>query len=299
MKKKILITGSSGMLGKDLVEVFSADSNYKVFALSRRILKNNNRVNYIEFDLNKSKKISDLLKKINPDIIIHSAALVNVDACENNHLVADKLHIEATKKLASFKPSQTRFIYISTDSVFDGKKGNYLETSKTHPLNYYAISKLLGEQGALKSNNNSLVIRTNIYGFHKPAGNSLFEKVISNLNNGEIINGFKDVIFNPMYTKHLAVVLKKIIEKKKLINGILNIGVDEAVSKYEFSLSLAKIFRKDINLIKPGLLKDAKLKALRPKNTTLNNSRLKNILHRVPSLQQGLRALKKDYKNSF
>lgn len=299
MKKKILITGSSGMLGTDLVNVFSADNNYKVFALSRHSFKSNEKINFIDFDLNKSKKIGDLLKKTNPDIIIHSAALVNVDACENDHLSANKLHIEATSKLASFKSDQTRFIYISTDSVFDGKIGNYLETSKTHPLNYYAKSKLLGEQEALTLNNNSLVVRTNIYGFHKPAGNSLFEKVITTLNNGEIINGFKDVIFNPVYTRHLAIILKKIIEKKVLIKGILNIGVDEAISKYDFSLRLARSFKKDINLIKPGLLKDAKLKAPRPRNTTLNNSKLKNIIHRVPSLQQGLRALKIDYKKSL
>jgi len=295
MSKKILITGSSGMLGKELLNVFSEDKKYQVFALSRKKNKNSRGVIYVSFDLNDFKKIPELLNKIEPDIIIHAAALVNVDFCEANHKVADALHVKATKALATYQNLKTKFVYISTDSVFDGRRGNYAEKSKTGPLNYYAKSKLRGEQESLSINPRSLIVRTNIFGFHLPAGKSLIENTLETLNKNESITGFQDVIFNPVYTKHLALIIKKLLEKKESSCGILNISGDKILSKYDFLIILAKIFKKNVALIKPGFIKDVKLKAARPKKTNLSNLKLKKIINSVPSLEKGLKDLKKDY----
>lgn len=297
MAQKILITGASGMLGKDLIDIFSKDKRYEVIGLSRKRSSKKKGVQTVLLDLTDTIALKKFLKKINPEIIIHCAALVNVDACEQNHIAANGLHIQATKVLAAFRAKKNKFIYISTDSVFNGKDGNYKENDKPKPLNYYALSKLKGEQVAQRINPHSLVVRTNIYGFHIPSGNSLAEWALDNFKKNKEVKGLEDVYFNPLYTKQLARILKKIIEGKE-IYGILNMASKESISKYSFLHQLAKVFRKK-NLIHAISLNDLKFTVKRPRNTTLNTNKLKKIIKNIPSLEQGLKEMKKDYTKVF
>jgi dTDP-4-dehydrorhamnose reductase len=291
--QKILVTGSSGMLGKDIVSEFSND--YEVFGISRTQSKilNNNR----EFlgDLTDKNFLKKVLEKINPDIIVHCAAFVNVDKCEENKEYVKLLHVDASEQLASFNPN-AKFIYISTDSVFDGAVGNYKENSIVNPLNYYAQTKYQGELKVLACNKNSLIARTNIYGFHIPIGNSLFEWAINKLKNNENINAFNDVFFNPVYTKQLARIIKEILSKDNL-SGILNIASKDFISKYEFIRLIAEVFSFNRNLINPVSVDTINnLSAKRPKNMTLNVSKLESFISNVPVIKDGLKELKKDFE---
>lgn len=282
------------MLGKDLVDIFVKDKKYQVFGLSRKATTGKKGLNSLDVDLTSTLALKKILKKIQPEIVIHCAAIVNVDLCEKNHKAANRLHMKATEVLAGYRGNKKKFVYISTDSVFDGQRGNYKETDKPNPLNYYALSKLKGEKAALKINPNSLVIRTNIYGFHVPEGNSLVEWALDNFRQNKKINGFKDVYFNPLYTKQLAIIVKKIIEKKE-IRGIINAASKKSVSKYNFLRLLAKTFRNKENIVNPISVDDLELIAKRPRNTTLNINKLKKIIKNIPTVEQGLRELKKDY----
>ena len=245
---RILVTGSSGMLGKDIVEILSNNINCSVYGFSRTVNPRFSDAHQVIGDLTNLEFLSSSLDKINPDVIVHCAAIVNVDECETNKRVAEVLHRDITAILARYKSRSTRFIYISTDSVFDGQKGNYTEEDMPNPINYYAKTKRDGEIVVLENNHNAVVIRTNIYGFHLESGKSLAEWAIDNLQQGKSISGFTDVYFNPVYTKQLCEVIKDIITAK-YFKGILNVTSKEYCSKYEFLLRIAQQFNFNPNLV--------------------------------------------------
>jgi len=283
------------MLGKDLVKIFSSDPRYRVFGLIKQLQQNTRNIIYKEVDLRNAVALKKTISEVDPEIIIHCAAIVDLNACEENHSNADSVHVEATKILSSFKNETVKFIYISTDSVFDGIEGNYSEEAETHPLNYYAKSKREGEKVALENNKNSLVIRTNIYGFHTPPGNSLAEWAIKSLSAKKDINGFTDVIFNPLYTKQLALLIKDIVSKKNIC-GILNVGSKKPVSKYDFLRQLAKSFSLDETFIHPVQIKDIRMSVKRPNNTSLDTVKIRHIMdEEMPTLRDGLEEFAHEY----
>jgi dTDP-4-dehydrorhamnose reductase len=292
---RVLVTGSSGMLGKDIVEILSNNINCSVYCFSRTTNPRFSNDHQVIGDLTNLEFLSSSLDKINPDVIIHCAANTNVDECETNKRMAKMLHRDVTKILARYKSGLTRFIYISSDSVFDGKKGDYTEEDIVSPVNYYAKTKRDGEIAVLGKNSNAVVVRTNIYGFHLENGKSLAEWAINNLKQGKSINGFTDVYFNPVYTKQLCEVIKDIIPAR--YKGILNVASKEYCSKYEFLLNIAQQFDFNDSLITKNSVRKFKFSSPRPTNTTLNTKLLKKIFYKVLTLQDGLRALSKDYEN--
>lgn len=294
-KTKVLITGATGILGNFLCRHLADNCNFLVFGTSRN--KNLDFIgeDFFVGDLTDNQFINDVSKNAKPDVIIHCAANVNLDDCNTNKEYAYKLHVESTARLASYNRS-TRFIYISTDSVFDGTRGWYSESDTPNPLNYYAQSKLGGESAALCNNINSLVIRTNIYGFHRPMGKSLVEWALENFAAYRTINGFTDVYFNPLYVGQLSKIIIELITIKT--TGILNASSTEAISKYQFLERLADYFGYSNTLITKNVIDCSALAVTRPKNTTLDTSRLQRVIGQVTSINDGLEELKSDWDKS-
>ncbi|MGK0466314.1 dTDP-4-dehydrorhamnose reductase family protein [Clostridium sp.] len=294
--RKVIVTGSTGMLGNSVIEEFTKRQCFKVYGISRNINKDNSRLyTHISIDLTDFNLLEQVIDEIKPDIIIHCAAIVNVDDCEDDKEYAYNLHVKATQILASYKPGSTKFIYVSTDSVFDGNLGNYSEIDKTNPLNYYAQSKLQGEKIVLDINSNAIVIRTNIYGFHIPKSKSLVEWAIENFSKQKDINGFTDVYFNPVYVGELAGVILYLCTHVEY-NGILNVGCKEHISKYDFLRKLAQQFLYSERLVHKISVDEIKFNALRPKITTLNIDTLKKLYYKVPSIEVGMKNMADDKK---
>lgn len=295
--KKLLIIGSNGMLGKDVASFFLGKKDYEVYGINRKKdLKIKDGNSYV-CDIRNEDKLNLLLDEVNPDIIIHCAAIVNVDECEEDKEGAFIVNAKSAKVLSSYNPHKTKFVYISTDSVFDGNKGNYNEYDNVNPLNYYAESKLAGENFTMGMNNSALVIRANIYGFHEQEGSSLVEWALKNLRVGNKISGFYDVFFNPLYTKQLAQIVYDLINID--CKGVVNAACGEFVSKYEFLLMLSEVFNIDKDFINKDSVKSINFKTERPKNTTLNISKLKNLLGYKVNLRDGLEELNSDYYKYF
>ena len=293
INKKILVTGSNGMLGKDIVNVFLSDQGAKVYGadLSRDAMVEG--VETIGIDLLNGNELKTMLQTVDPDVIIHCAANVDVDDCEKNRAKTQALHVEVTGQLASYKSGNSRFIYISTDSVYGNKAGDHLETDRVQPINYYAQSKYDGEQAALAANPSAIVLRTNIYGFHRVPKRSLVEWAIDNWRNGKRIDGFSDVWFNPVYTKQLARMIKLLLVGEKL-SGVLNIGAKDKVSKYEFLLKLAGVFGYPQDMVRESTVGSCDFIAPRPRDTTMNTDKLRSIMGDRPDLLTGLREMKND-----
>lgn len=294
MTKKVLITGSNGMLGKDILDVFKKKNAFDIYVINRNIDTNLIGEKSKLIDLTNLKALDKILKEINPHIIIHCAAMVDVDYCEKNQEDAYRINVESTKLLASFDNKKTKFIYISTDSVFDGINGNYTETSPKAPLNYYAITKNLSENIIQKINKNSIIIRTNIYGYHRNKGKSIVEWALGELFEGKEIFGFDDVYFNPVYTKQLARIVLQLIDRN--FYGIIHIGSKDIISKYEFLKLMSSKFKINGEKIKKISIKEASFDAKRPVNTSLNVDKMKEYLNFEINLEDGINELIKDYK---
>jgi len=288
--KKVIITGSSGMLGKDLVKTFLADEEFEIHGFD--IKKSNfSPLNYCEhcFDLTDLSKLDNALKTINPHIIIHTAAIVNLKACEQDFNMASKLHIDVARTLAKEK---AKIIYISTDSIFNGLKGDYSEEDIPDPLNNYAKTKYLGELAVKANNSNSIIIRTNIFGYNLPLRNSLVEWALKSFEKGVAINGFDDVIFNPIYTKQLSEVILKLLEKNWV--GLINVGSANSISKLRFLQYLGEVSRYSNISINESSINDNNLTIIRPQNTCLDVTKAKKIT-KIPSIFRGIDQLISDY----
>ncbi len=282
------------MLGKDIVSILIKEVNYEVYGIDRNYNSTLTKDKQFNIDLTNHNLLNQILLRIEPDIIVHCAAIVNLDLCQNNKELAYNLHFKTTRLLSAFNSLETKFIYISTDSVFDGIKGNYSEEEIPNPLNYYAKSKYMGELISLKNNKNTVVIRTNIYGFKNPEGHSLAEWALENFKNNKQIDGFKDVIFNPLYTKQLARLIYKLIQDNKF-TGILNASSAEYISKFEFLNRIAMIWGFNKELVKEINMTDLAFSVLRPKNTTLKTQKLSLLFNEIPQFNEGLNEFFKDY----
>jgi dTDP-4-dehydrorhamnose reductase len=280
------------MLGSDLVKSFTEIGSYEIFGLGRTMTKNIISENQLQINLEDFKFQN--IKTPNFDIIVHTAALTNLNLCEQNQLLAKKINIESTQEITKLAKSiNAKLIYISTDSVFNGAKGNYSETDLPSPLNYYAYTKLKGEEIVMDLyGKNSLIIRTNIYGINEVPRNTLVEWAIKEWSCTNKINGFNDMYFNALYTKQLAIILKKIIEVE-FYDNILNVGSNEFISKYNFLNRLRIILGYNESLLNSCKSEEFKSEVNRPLNTTLNLSKLNKIIT-PPGYDDGINELIKN-----
>jgi len=282
---RILVTGTSGMLGRVvanyLFRFHRVMGTSRTFSMYLKCPQSNG-------DLTNMFYVKHLLDEFDPQIIVHCAASTNLELCERDKEAAKNINILTTDVLSNHN---SKFVYISTDSVYAPQLENCSESSKTDPLNYYAWTKLQGETASLKRKN-SLILRTNIYGLNSSTGNSLVEWAIANLANNKQITGYKDVFFNPVHTEQLAQTIHILIDKD--VAGVLNVSSSHSISKYEFLIRIAEKLNLDFNLIKEGVYLDSAIK--RSKNTTLNNDKMKAVLERDLLLSDGLEMLRREYE---
>ena len=293
MNKKLLITGVSGLLGNNLAYYFK--NTYHVLGTYHTHFVQIDGVKIEQCDLSDSKQSFVLLKKYNPDALIHCAALASIDQCENNLELAIKNNALSTHFLVqNLTNPSTHFIYISTDSVYDGIYGNFTENDLPNPQNHYGETKLAGEQEA-QTWLHTLVLRTNIFGWNIQEKFSLGEWILTELQAEKKINGFKDVYFSSIYTFELAKVINIALQQK--LTGIYNCGSRDTCSKYEFARKIADQFGIDKHYIIPKSIDSSPFKVKRGKNLDMNSNRLEETLHyRLPTMNQSLDSFYRDWK---
>jgi len=287
---KILITGGSGLLGSNIAKL--AASEFDVYATYNKNEVRMKDVHFFQIDLTKKEPLVKI-KQLRPDFIIHCAALTNVDYCEEHPNEAYNQNVLASINIAEIAPKNGAYlIHISTDSVFDGTKGDYKEDDIPNPINIYGKTKLEAEQKISSIHPHSCIVRTNIYGWNKRDKFSLAEWMLNKLTNNEELPALKDVYFSPILVNDLVEVLFKLQEKK--YEGIIHITGSETCSKLDFAYMIAEVFNLDKSLIKPVNIHELGLKASRGKNTSLNVSKAeKNLKEHLPKVKEGLEKMKK------
>lgn len=291
--KRILITGYTGMLGCSIADRLSKNPNYTIYGIARKRDSKLKSIFQIEGDL-ADTSFYDSLQFVAPDIIIHTSALVDLNLCETEKTFASRVNSASGKHLATLFPN-AHFIYISTDSVFDGVDGNYKEEMQTNPLNHYAFTKREGERVIQKISKRALILRTNIFG-HKSNGKSLFDWAYQELKHNKPIKGFEDVYFNPLYTGQVAQIIEQVLTQHPHLTGIYHLGCHETLNKYEFLKLISKIFQLNEELIAPSSIKNFPSKVKRPLNTTLNTQKLAAVMKRTFSIEEGMLSLKNHLK---
>ena len=278
---KVVITGSNGLLGQSLLKLLLKEKNaYQVLGFS----KGENRsgrddFEYHSIDLTDEELLKKTLLQSSPNVIINAAAMTNVDRCEIDKNECDKINVELVKLLTQVGTQiNAHMIHISTDFIFDGKKGNYTETDKPNPLSYYGMSKLKSEQVLINSKITYTILRTIlVFGkVHAMRRSNIVLWVKDMLERGREITMVHDQYRAPTYVEDLAMACKISIDRKA--QGIFNISSNQTLSIYKIAQQIAEVFQLNNNLIKPISTLELDQKAVRPLKTGFDLSNTKRNL---------------------
>lgn len=297
---KILITGSNGLLGQKLLHKLRVDNSVNLIATSRGENRVSEQANYkfIDLDITDENAVSKIILEQNPDVVINTAAMTNVDLCEENKSECDDLNVNAVQYLAdTCDKIDAHLIHISTDFIFDGEDGPYKEEDEPNPLSYYGLSKLKSEQLLQAHSVKWTVLRTIIvFGVaEKLSKGNIVLWAKDALEKEDPLNIIDDQFRAPTLAEDLADIC--ILAAKKKAVGIFNASGKDIMSIYEIVERIAKHYGNstdNLNKINTAILKQ---KARRPSKTGFILDKSRNELGYNPhSFEECLTIIDKQLK---
>ncbi|MBH50231.1 MAG: NAD(P)-dependent oxidoreductase [Candidatus Marinimicrobia bacterium] len=282
--KKILITGASGQLGRSFIN--NVYGKYHILGTARNLVDG---IPFSEGDISDRSFITKIIAEFSPDIIVHFASMTNVDKCEMYKSDANKVNVKPVEWILNVYSGY--FVYISTDYVFDGVNGPYLENDQKKPINEYGRTKLKAESLIQSQSMNGLILRTNVlFDYTVWTGASFVNWLVKSLKNRKSITVVTDQFNNPIWTTDLANILIELIEKE--VTGLYHTGGDEYISRYEFAKMIAQNFKLDASLILPISTGELNQKAKRPLKGGLKTEKIEDVLGvSSPSLEKALKKI--------
>ena len=286
--ERVFITGASGMLGAacchELREKFEVTGSCLSHTISLE------GAELVRMDITNA---ADAVKKISaasPALVVHTAALADVDLCETRRALAEKTNRDGAKNVAiAARECGASLIHMSTDYVFDGAKGMYSETDAVKPLGHYAKTKLAAEREVMKAYSSAAIVRATIFGWNvSKERENLAPKIVRMLRAGERPALFTDQFSSPLLVNDLAQIFSEIFARRT--PGILHAGSRGKSSRYMLGDEICSAFGLDKSLLEGASLeefrKKGKLKAKRPNDTSLNCGKLEAALgKKMPSLR--------------
>lgn len=288
--KKIAITGLSGVIGQILSEEISPKA--QIIDLFRkteysgpaRIQK------HIHFDLLDKAKISTILKRVNPDIIVHMAAITHIDRCEKDKKqgkdgIVWKTNVEGTREIAQFcGKHKIPLIFLSTECVFDGKQKFFSENSKKNPINWYGTTKNEAEDVILSSGAPVTIIRSVVAYHINDNKKTIYGKILNELKSKNHVSAVNDQLFTPTHTYDIVKAINYVIDNKLL--GIYHVAPKKSLTPYDFALLVAdknKYSRKFVSKITLQSYYDPKSAALRLRHACLSGTKSDKIFKFIPA----------------
>jgi dTDP-4-dehydrorhamnose reductase len=289
-----LFTGGSGLLA--LNWAYQIRNSYDIFLGLHEKIINVSGVTSVMISLENEVDFLNSIQNIKPDLIIHTAGMTNVDLCEADPNMASKINFEAVKYVSNVcSKNNIDLIFISTDHLFNGEKSFVEENQLKSPINWYGRTKSLGEDYITENNPNSLIIRTNFFGWGTSYRQSFSDFIINSLSSGKNITLFHDIYYTPILIDVLVINVMNLYLSKAI--GIFNVVSSERISKFEFGLMVADIFGLDASLILKGKIEDRLELVQRPKDLSLSNLKLVDFLKTsIPSIKDQVLELKKQEK---
>ena len=294
VKMKILITGGTGLLGKALIETVNSDYEIIATFLGNYDVEDNQQVKYKKMDIRDKDGYKNLFKGFKPNVIIHAASIGSPDYAEKNRNETWVINVDATQNIIeNCEQFDAKFIFISSNGIYDGNNAPYCEESKAEPINYYGQTKLEGEIITKKAKITHAIVRPILmYGWnHQFERQNIITTSLSKLRKGEKLFAYEDVFSNPLFVKSCAKAIWKIIKEEKY--ETFNIAGRDRVSIYQFVKEAAKIFELNENLVVPvqqGFFNEL---VKRPKDTSYNTEKMQKVLQMEPiSVSGGLFLMK-------
>ncbi len=252
-KKTILVTGANGLLGQKLIEALRQDASVHTMATARgdNRLPVKDGYTYWPMDITDEEQVKEVFGKTRPDIVIHTAAMTNVDQCEAEKEDCWKQNVTAVEFLAKACEAHDSFLlHLSTDFIFDGLAGPYAEDAEPNPLSFYGWSKYAAEKAVMSSRIRWAIARTVlVYGIaHDMSRSNIVLWVKKSLEDGKTINVVNDQWRTPTLAEDLAEGCLLIARKEAC--GVYNISGRDLLTPYDMALMTADYFNLDKGLIR-------------------------------------------------
>lgn len=276
--EKILIIGASGFLGRELIPILSTD--FHVIGTSYSQVSDQT----ISLDITNPKQVEAIIEKIDPSIIVITAALTDMDHCETDRDLAMKINVTGVESIMRWCSPRV-VVYYSSDAIFDGVKGNYHEEDQPSPLNFYGETKLKAEN-LVKKNPRHLILRTSMLYTDQSESPKFINYLIRNLSQGKAVNVAMDYTTCPTFISDVAKATLTLLQKK--CRGVYHVAGASALSCHKMALDIISKWGFDPLLVHPVKRAELLLKAPRAENTTLNISKLKGEGINMSTFEQGI-----------
>lgn len=294
-KKKVIVTGSNGLLGQKLVAQLRNNPAFDLIATSRgeNRISNKQGYQYHSLDITSTTEINNLFDTIKPDVVINTAAMTNVDACEADKENCWRLNVDAVQYLVkASEKHQSHLIHLSTDFIFDGKDGPYKETDIPNPLSYYGESKLAAEKIVEKAKTRWSIARTIIvYGIVEDMSRSnivLWAK--GALEKKQKLTIVNDQFRSPTLAEDLAKGCILIAEKEA--KGIYHLSGKDTMSIVELVRRVADYYGLDKSYIEEISSVSLNQAAKRPPRTGfILDKAIKDLNYNPVSFEEGIKVL--------
>jgi dTDP-4-dehydrorhamnose reductase len=288
MKKKVIVTGGSGLLGQYLN--INVSEKFELLTIYNINKGNCFQFNSVKSDLRNVNELNKLFESFRPDIVVHSAAITNpMPKPDQNSKLYYDINVNVTKTLAELcSKFKAKLIYISTDLVYAGYRGSMLkENAKLIPASLYAETKLMGEVKVMELVENYLILRIALlYGFGLYHSRCHFHEMFNSLKDNKPVKLFTDQYRTPISLQEAAEIIAQLAAKDNL-SGILNLGGKERISRYHLGEILCDAAGFDKSLLTkitmdqiPGLPK--------VEDVSLNTEKLQSLGIKQKSIEESI-----------
>jgi dTDP-4-dehydrorhamnose reductase len=290
---RILVTGVSGFLGRHIA--LRLRGRHRVVGTYREHALTLDGCITRPLDIADRDEMAAFCREFQPDVIVHTIALSDVDRCEREPDAADRVNVQGTAHVAQAAAEvNARLIYISTDQVYDGANGDYNETDTPRPLMVYGRTKLEGERRATAICGDVVILRLAlIYGWGSPTRTTFIDWMVARLRAGRELPLFIDQYRTPLYVVQGAEVIGRLIEAPET-RGVFNLGGGERLDRYAFGIKVCEVFDLPKKYLKPVEMETTGSIAARPRDCSLNSAKISSLLHCRPlTVEEGLQAMKR------
>jgi dTDP-4-dehydrorhamnose reductase len=297
---RVLIVGAHGLLGQKLALMYGRETEHELLLtdLAPQTFFRNARFDYQQLDITQLGDVKSLLSHYRPDVIINTAALTDVDACEEDKLSAWRLNVDGLKNLLipARRIPDCVVVQLSSDYVFDGHHPPYDEHSRPRPVSYYGKSKLASENALVSSAVAALIVRTQVlYGTGFEVRKNFVAWVLAQLELGVPFRVVTDQKGNPTMADDLAFAIFKLVDRR--CRGVYHVSGPESIDRYSFARKIAVTFEFDPALISPTSSREIGQMANRPPDSTFITLKVESECDfRLSDVQQGLLRLQQQFK---